>query len=185
MNAEGRLLGRLDPGLDAEGEAQAAAVADRLAATLRPGARRVVSSPLARTRQTADLIAAALDATEVELDDRWIELDYGEFDGVPLADIPIETWAQWRRDPDFCPPGGECLADLGRRVRAACADLVPAASDGDVVVVSHVSPIKAAVAWALDVGDQVTWRLYLAPGSITTIGVSDRGAGLHGYNLIP
>ena len=194
VNAEGRLLGRLDPGLDPAGETQAAAVAASLATTLRPGSRsgpvRVVSSPLLRTRATAeliatDLIAAGLGALEVELDDRWLELDYGEFDGVPLADIPLETWTTWRRDPDFCPPGGECLSALGLRVRAACDDLVPSASDGDVVVVSHVSPIKAAVAWALDVGDLVAWRLYLAPGSITTIGVSDRGAGLHGYNLVP
>ena len=51
-----------------------------------------------------------------------------------------------------------------------------------MVVVSHVSPIKAAVAWALGAGDEVVWRLYLATASITRIGWGDDGPVLHGYN---
>lgn len=196
MNAEGRLLGRLDPPLDPVGEAQAAAAADAVAAMVGDrGDRsvRIVTSPLARTRATAEAIAGGLrgGAEALEIDDRWIELDYGEFDGVPLAEVPAETWGRWRGDIDFCPPGGESLAALGRRVRAACEELAAttATADGgdagDVVVVSHVSPIKAAVAWALGVGDEVTWRLYLAPGSITRIAVTERGPSLHAYNVVP
>lgn len=186
LNAEGRLLGRLDPELDPTGVEQATAAAAWLAGTLRPGARvRVMASPLARARGTARVVADALGVADVELDDRWIELDYGELDGVPLAEVPDETWARWRRDPDFCPPGGECLSALGRRVRAACTDLAAAAPDDEVVVVSHVSPIKAAVAWALDVGDLVAWRLYLAPGSVTRIGWSGRGPSLQEFNRVP
>jgi broad specificity phosphatase PhoE len=48
-------------------------------------------------------------------------------------------------------------------------------ADGDVVVVSHVSPIKAAAAWALGVGDEVAWRMYVAQASITRIGVGGPG----------
>lgn len=185
MNAEGRLLGRLDPPLDVVGEAQAAAAGDAVAAMLRDSASvRVVSSPLARTRATAAVVAAAL-GVEVEVDEGWIEIDYGGFDGLKLDEVPAETWAAWRRDLDFRPPDGESIADLGRRVRATCDALVPAASDGDVVVVSHVSPIKAAVAWALAAGDEIAWRLYLAPGSITRIGVSNRGVTLQEYNRVP
>ncbi len=51
-----------------------------------------------------------------------------------------------------------------------------------MVVVSHVSPIKAAVAWALGAGDQVVWRLYLATASITRIGWGRDGPVLHRYN---
>jgi broad specificity phosphatase PhoE len=174
-NAKGLLLGRLDPPLDAEGRRQAAAVA----ATLE-GADRIVSSPLGRTRETAALISAST-GTPVEVDERWIELDYGDFDGVPLADIPPDTWATWRADASFCPPGGESLVDLGGRVRAALEDLVADAVHGDVVVVSHVSPIKAAVVWALGVGDEVNWRMFLAPASITRIAVQ-RGPVLQTFN---
>jgi broad specificity phosphatase PhoE len=171
-NRSGLLLGRLDVGLDPVGEAQAAAVA----AAVGP-ADRIVCSPLERTRRTAAAWGAA-----VEVDERWIELDYGELDGTPTRDVPAERWAAWRADLDWAPPGGESLRRLGERVRAACDDLTAEAVERDVVVVSHVSPIKAAAAWAMGVGDEVAWRLFLAPASITRIAVTARGPSLHGFN---
>ncbi|MCU1485535.1 MAG: phosphoglycerate mutase family protein [Actinomycetia bacterium] len=162
-NASGLLLGRADPELDELGRRQAAAIAAVL-----PPIDRVVASPLRRAQETA----AAL-GRPVETDDRWIELDYGDWDGRPIGDVPAEAWAAWRADIDFCPPGGECLSDLGRRVRSACDDLLEEATHGNVVVVTHVSPVKASVAWALGVGDEVTWRLYVAPASISRVEVRE------------
>jgi broad specificity phosphatase PhoE len=179
VNAAGQLLGRADPPLDAEGLAQAAALAD--VASAWPGPLRVISSPLQRCRQTAAAIAEAA-GVAVEVDERWVELDYGAFEGRPLADIPAETWAAWRSDLGFRPPGGESLRELGVRVRAACDDLTVAAAEEDVVVVTHVSPVKAAVAWALGVDDRVTWRLYVAPASLTRISVAGGRITLHGFN---
>ena len=100
-NAQGLLLGRLDVDLDDVGRAQAVALAAAL-----PDPDLVVTSPLARTRQTA---AAFGGDVELEVDERWIEMDYGDFDGRPVADVPNETWARWRADVDFAPPGGESL----------------------------------------------------------------------------
>lgn len=175
-NAAGRLLGRLDPPLDETGERQAAA----LAAAVGP-VDRVVTSPLQRTRQTA-----AAFGVPVEVDDRWIELDYGELDGVPLGEVPAGTWERWRADVDFAPPGGESLRQLGDRVRGALDALV--AQDrpgtGTTVVVTHVSPVKAAVTWALAADDRTTWRLWVAPASITRIQLGPRGGVLHGFNDI-
>ena len=174
-NAQGLLLGRrLDPDLDATGRQQAAALAQHLGQV-----DRVVTSPLLRTRSTA----AAL-GTEPEVDERWAELDYGELDGVPMRDVPVDTWRRWRSDITFAPPGGESIADLGLRVRDACESLADEAREHDVVVVSHVSPIKAAVAWALGVTDETTWRMYVAPASVTTIAITDRGPTLHGFNAV-
>jgi broad specificity phosphatase PhoE len=103
-----------------------------------------------------------------------VELDYGEFDGQPLGSVPAEVWKRWRSDPHYRPPKGETLAEAGLRVRSACEGLFDDstsadARSGDVVVVSHVSPIKAAVCWALGLGDEGAWRLYLATASITRI----------------
>jgi broad specificity phosphatase PhoE len=173
-NASGLLLGRrLDPGLDDLGRAQAAA---RGAAVV--GAARVVCSPLRRARETA----AAL-GLPIEVDDRWAEMDYGELDGTPIADVPAETWTRWRADVDHVPPGGESIAALGARVRAACDALVGEAAERDVVVVTHVSPLKAAVAWALGVPDDVAWRMFVAPASVTRIGLGERGPALHAFNV--
>jgi len=180
-NAGGLLLGRLDPLLDPAGEQQAAAAAARLATSVTSPVR-LVSSPLVRCRATAALVAGALGGVEVETDERWLELDYGELDGVALSEVPSATWSTWRADIAWAPPGGESLLDLGRRVRSACEELQAFAADHDVVVVTHVSPVKAAVAWALGVGDEITWRLYVAPGSLTRIAVRGELASLHAFN---
>jgi broad specificity phosphatase PhoE len=173
-NAARQLLGHLDAPLDSLGRAQAQA----LAAAVGP-VDRVVSSPLLRTRQTA----AGFDAP-VTIDDRLIELDYGTYDGMALADVPVELWSQWRADPHFELPGGESLVALRRRVETALDELVDVARTETVVVVSHVSPIKAAVTWALGVGDEVTWRLFVSPASITRIGLSERGPVLQSFNEV-
>jgi broad specificity phosphatase PhoE len=185
-NAGGLLLGRADPPLDAEGERQAAALGVACGSL---DVARIVTSPLARCRRTAEAIAAAASGSAsgpatvpVEVDERWIELDYGDLDGRPIRDVPAATWAAWRADVAWEPPGGESLAALGTRVRAACESLVEAARERHVVVVSHVSPIKAAVAWALGVDDDVAWRMWVAPASITRIGVAGGVPSLRAFN---
>jgi broad specificity phosphatase PhoE len=174
VNAAGLLLGRQDPPLDEVGVAQADAMARALGSV-----DHVVCSPLTRCRATAE----RLSATAVEVDERWIELDYGEYEGMPLADVPASTWKEWRSDIEFRPPGGETLAELGARVREACNALKTDSAEGEtIVVVSHVSPIKAAVAWALGVDDTVTWRLYVAPASVSRISTAGGRISLHGFN---
>lgn len=171
-NAGGLLLGRADPPLDDLGREQAAALASLVEAPA-----LVVSSPLQRCRETAAAFGGP-----VSVDERWIELDYGEWDQQPIASIGREDWAAWRADLDFRPPGGETLRELGARVRSACDELADAAADGDVVVVTHVSPLKAAIAWALRVGDELSWRLHVTPASVTRIGVRATGPVLLTFN---
>jgi broad specificity phosphatase PhoE len=171
-NAAGQLLGRRDVSLDPTGQEQARALAGAIGPV-----DRVVCSPLARTRETA-----AAFAVPVEIDERWVELDYGDWDGATSADLGAERWAAWRADLDFAPPGGESLRSLGTRVRQACDELAAAAARQDIVVVTHVSPIKAALGWALGAGDEISWRCFVAPASITRIAVSPLGSSLHAFN---
>ena len=167
-NAQRLLLGRKDIGLDPLGVQQAAASGTVLGRGDKPV--RIVASPLQRTRATAEAIAAGCGGdVEVVLDERWIEVDYGIYDGQPLADIPHEVWQHWLTDMSWVPPDGESLADLGARVREACNALAAEAAERDIVVVSHVSPIKAAVAWALGMGDQAAWRMFCDVASISRI----------------
>lgn len=179
-NARGLLLGRRDVPLDATGGAQARAVAAAALAAAEASGRRiaaVVSSPLRRARQTA-----AAFGLPVEVDDRFVELDYGELDGVAVADVPASTWAAWRRDPHFAPPGGETLASVAARVAAACEDWAEQAAGASVVVVTHVSPLKAAVAWALGVDEGSSWRTRVDPGSISRVVVGPGGPVLGSFN---
>lgn len=175
-NAAGLLLGRIDPPLDPLGRAQASALADAVGPV-----DRVISSPLARARETA-----AAFGRDVEIDERWIEVDYGTYDGMPLGEVPAEAWAAWRSDPDFAPPGGESLRALGVRVADALDDLAThgSAVDTTTVIVTHVSPIKAAVCWALGADELTSWRLWVAPASITRVGTTPRGGVVHTFNEI-
>jgi broad specificity phosphatase PhoE len=176
-NRSGLLLGRSDVALTDLGRAQAAALSATVHRTARVTA--VIASPLARARETADYFDLP-----VEIDERWIEIDYGALEGRPFADVPVSMWNAWRADPDFVPDGGESLAACGRRVERSCEDLRARASTSDVVVVTHVSPIKAGVAWALGVGSEVVWRMHCDLASITRIATSGRNPVLHSYNEV-
>jgi broad specificity phosphatase PhoE len=182
-NARGLLLGRTDAPLTEKGRAQAAAVC-RL---LHDPVNAVRSSPLSRARDTATLLGTGL---PVDIDERWIEVDYGTYEGQPLRDIPADVWREWRTDPGFRPPGGETLAEVDERITATCAELFAADGsgardpEGDVVVVSHVTPIKAAVAWALGADAGLSWRLHLLTASVTRIGWGNGVPVLHGFNEV-
>ena len=181
-NAQGLLLGRTDAELTETGRAQAASVPTLLE-------RPVVelrSSPLCRAVDTAELLGLDL---PVVIDERWIEVDYGEFECQPLGDIPADVWQKWQRDRDFCPADGESLTEVDVRIAAACEELFvedgsgARRRDGDVVIVSHVTPIKAAVAWALGTPD-LYWRLYLRTASVTRISWNRDAPILHGFNEV-
>ncbi len=173
-NRDGLLQGRADLELSELGREQVARLADRFESV---EVTAVVSSPLLRARRTAEAIAQRR-GLEVEIDDRLIELDYGEWDGRALRDVPLDAWATWRADPDFAPPGGESLVAVTRRVESFCRERL-AGDDGraSVVAVSHVSPIKAAVCWALGTDERASWRMQLGLATITTVGARPDGSG--------
>jgi broad specificity phosphatase PhoE len=181
-NARGLLLGRTDAALTELGRAQVVAAR----ALVRDPVADVRTSPLSRARDTAALLELA---PPVTVDERWVEVDYGEFECQPLGDIPAEVWQRWMADRHFRPEGGETLAEVDLRVGEACAELFATAGegarrrDGDVVVVSHVTPIKAAVAWALGTTD-LYWRLHLRTASVTRIGWNREAPILHGFNEV-
>jgi len=175
-NARGLLLGRADPALDEVGREQALRAAKALTDS---EATQVVTSPLRRCRGTAAVVGETLELP-VTVDERWIELDYGDLDQTPVSSLPPATWEAWMGDVGWTPPGGESIAALGARVREACDELL--AADGATIVVSHVSPVKAAVAWALGVGDEVAWRMFVAPASISVVATGQGRPSLHAFN---
>ena len=171
-NAQGLLQGRLDPPLDAIGRKQAQAIADMVG-----DVDEVISSSLVRAQETA-----AYFDRPVTIDDRWIELAYGEYEGVPAGEVPPDVWQSWRTNSEFTTRGGESFGALDARVRSACHDLADHLSGRDIVVVSHVSPIKAAVAWALGVTMEIMFHCHLSQASLCRIDVGRFGPLLHSFN---
>lgn len=179
FNASGRIQGRVDNPLDDLGRRQAAAVAEALSSEVRGGAL-VIHSPLVRAAETARAIAER-GGVATMVDPDWIELDYGDFDGLHQSQVDSRTWASWRADAGFCPPNGESLLDVEHRVRSAI-ERIRGLGVRSVIVVSHVSPIKAAVTLALGVEAGIAWRTRLDPASVCRIELSKGGAALVGFN---
>ncbi|HEY8081243.1 MAG TPA: histidine phosphatase family protein [Acidimicrobiales bacterium] len=182
-NRERRFVGRTDVPLDDVGRAQA-----RAAGALLGEVAELRTSPLVRATETAALLGTGRDAS---VDEAFIELDYGELEGTEVASVDHNWWRALREDPAAPMPGGESLVELQARVDAAadalfCDDGQGARQEGvDVVVVSHVGPIKAAVAWALGADPGTTHRLRLHNGSLTTIAWGIAGPVLVNYNVLP
>ena len=122
-NAHGLLLGRADAELTPLGLRQAAAARHLLQAPV----VELRTSPLLRARHTAEQLGLGLPVT---VDERWVEVDYGVFDGRPLGDVPAEVWRRWRDDPGFRPEDGESLAEVEVRVVEACNELFAEAGAG-------------------------------------------------------
>ena len=178
-NRSGLLQGHVDFDLTELGKRQAKAAADALRDR---DVHRLVSSPLRRAVQTAEIVAAIL-GLAVEIEPRLIEMDYGLWDERPLTDISEAVWSQWRIDPDFAPPGGESLRSVSQRTVAFATET--AASERSTIAVSHVSPIKAAVAWSLGCDEAVTWRMHLNVASISAVGMRGSSPYLASFNQTP
>lgn len=175
-NREGLILGRsADPELTDEGRRQAARLAHLLA---REEPVAVLTSPLVRARETAAAIAGAC-GLEVEVDERLVEIDWGTWEGRPVGGIaPAET-EKLKADAGTAPEG-ESLAALAARMGAFCTDAWD--RPGLVVAVTHVSPIKAAVALALGAPDDAAFRMFVALASVTRIARRSRGPILVSFN---
>ena len=182
-NAEGLLVGRSDPHLTDLGERQARALVPYLG-----GVEVVWVSPLVRARETAALALANFEPAVAE---SFIEVDYGDLDGQPVSAISPEAWHGFQRDHDLTFGGGESLASVDARVHAQLESLLSDpesllhSSRRHLAIVSHVSPIKSAVNWALGVAPSTTWRMRLENGSITTIGTRGSTPQLVRYNMVP
>jgi probable phosphoglycerate mutase len=155
-NPEQHLGQRIDVPLSAEGRAQAAALAERLAPV---SLARIISSPLRRARQTAEIVAARCrpDAEEpIQLDERLLEMHYGAWEGLTYEQID-ERWRaerrHWEADPARTPcPGGESGNDVAARVRSLLRDLLRSESPAaPILLVAHSTTNRILVSAALGI----------------------------------
>jgi broad specificity phosphatase PhoE/ribonuclease HI len=178
MSALRRYSGRGDVPLTELGRSQAAAAAKRLAATeglvvdgVDGGVVPIISSPLTRTKQTAQAVADALGG-RVETHPGLIETDFGEWEGLTFAEAAErdpELHSSWLGDSAVPPPGGESFDVVHRRVRKARDELIAEHGGRTLVLVSHVTPIKTLLRMGLDAGPQLLFRLHLDLASLSIV----------------
>ncbi|WP_169949592.1 bifunctional RNase H/acid phosphatase [Microbispora sp. H11081] len=170
LSVEKRFSGLGDPSLTPTGLAQAEAAALRL--SRQPyEVEVIVTSPLARARQTAEAVSART-GIAVLVEDDLRETDFGAWEGYTFAEIQ-QRWprelAAWLADPDVAPPGGESFAVTARRVEQARDRIVKTHEGRSVVVVSHVTPIKMLVRFALGAPPEALYRMHLDLACLSAI----------------
>ena len=180
-------LGGSNPGLSDEGRDQIRSTADWLA-PLAHDIEVVVSSPVRRTLESAEIIGARL-GKETRVEDGLAEMEFGTWDGLTFAELrerrPDEL-AAWLGSLDERPGGGESFRTVQRRVLASLDRLLEEYPGRTIVLVSHVTPIKVLVARALGAPLQSVYRMEMAPASVSVLSYFDDGnAAMRMFNARP
>lgn len=146
-NGAGRLQGRQDIALSPAGRAQIAELVPAIAAH---APRRVITSSLRRTRESAEALGLSVSRQDPRLD----EAHLGSWEGqqsARLQELDPEAYRAWRGG-ELRPPGGESFGELTERVVAAVAEAareVAAGGHGSVLVLTHGGPIRALLRHAI------------------------------------
>jgi broad specificity phosphatase PhoE len=177
------LGGRGDHGLSDEGRAEAKRVAERLAA------RRiaaVISSPVRRARETAELIAAH-QALELQIDPAFSEIDFAAWSGKRFEELRDEpAWRTWNTLRGTARiPGGETMLAVQARAIAGLLHFASLYPSAELALVSHADVIKAMLAHVLGAPLDLMRRIEIGPGSISQLALYPDDAKVLAVNLPP
>jgi len=165
----GKVLPGRTPGLhlSEHGQSQAEQVAERLAEL---PVTAVYSSPMERTRQTAEPTAERFGLPVVE-EPGLIEGDFGDWTGAKLTDLmKLPAWCKVQRRPDtFRFPNGESFKEILDRMTTTITTLRDQHPGGVVACFSHADPIRVAVADALGTPLRKFQRISIGPCSVSAL----------------
>ncbi|MBC7263865.1 MAG: histidine phosphatase family protein [Chloroflexi bacterium] len=158
-NREERFRGQEDIPLNETGRQQARRVAYRLK---NDPITAIYASPLRRSIQTAEIIAASRDL-DVQIDDAFLDIHYGTWAGLSPAEVAArdaEMYRLWLTAPHLAhPPKGECLEDVRARVLRGIERIVLRYPRATVVVVGHQVVNKVLLCAVLGLDGSAFWRI--------------------------
>jgi probable phosphoglycerate mutase len=164
LSVDRRYSGRGDVPLTDLGHRQAQAAAKRLAGMVgSAGETLIFTSPLQRAAQTAQAVADAVGARP-RTHEGLVETDFGAWEGLTFLEASEryrDLHRRWLSDSTVEPPGGESLDTVYRRVTGVRDEFVRRYAGQEIVVVSHVTPIKALLRMGLDSGPSIFYHLHL------------------------
>ncbi len=159
--------GATDVPLSDEGRAQMRAAARGLEAH-----DEIAASPLSRCRVFAEELGARRGRAVTVLDDMR-EMDFGDWENRPFADIEREDGARlhrfWRSPVGVRPPNGECFDDFAARVIACWEGWIAGASGGRRLLVTHGGVIRVIFAHLLDMPMAALWRLHVPHAGVSRV----------------
>ncbi|MGE3073115.1 MAG: histidine phosphatase family protein [Dehalococcoidia bacterium] len=168
-NTEGRFCGHSETDLTPKGEAQAQALGQRLAKVKLDA---IYTSDFSRAIRTASL-AAGQRALTPRADPDLRELHYGEWELEKGGDVARKWRTQYRlmrhEDPAWRPPGGESVAEVRARTRAAFDRIVAAHEGQKVLVVAHGTALNCLISTLLDMPESHVFRVEIANCGLTEV----------------
>jgi len=162
--------GPLNPALTTKGLMEADLVAQEIA-KIQPDT--LITSPLQRTRQTAEIISKAT-GLPVSVDAIWTECSFGVWDGMSIDEVREafpEEYAHWLASTSYAPPEGESYESAMARALQGLLGLVDEYPGKKVCVVTHNGIIKTALAAAMKVDSTAIFNIDVSPCSISTISI--------------
>jgi len=146
FNVAQRVIGRQPVPLNELGMRQARELSECLKGVELNG---VISSPVLRAKQTAEVILDGHPELELVLDEGFSEIDYGEWVNLTISEIVTrypDVWPNYHSDPKVVKiPGGESLIAARDRTLKSFVNLKKRHPEGRIAIVSHADVIKLAI----------------------------------------
>jgi broad specificity phosphatase PhoE len=183
-NRQGRVMGQNPVELSQNGCAQVEAAA-RFAQTLKPDL--IVTSPLVRARQSAEIISAGLGGVETVEDAEIAEVRYGRWEGMTYHELIEDAhYVEYRKSPiDYPTPGGETNPQVQARGINAIHRAVQSNSGRRILFVSHGDIIRTVLCHFIGLELKYFHRLRIDNASISGVQIAGSFAELKFLNLLP
>jgi broad specificity phosphatase PhoE len=183
-NRQGRVMGRNPVELNSHGRAQVAALLDFIRA-FRP--TLIVTSPLVRARQSAEIIADGLGGVPIREDRQIAEVQYGRWEGMTYEDLIVdEDYLRYREEPILSStPGGESIGEVQARGVEAVMRTLEDNPGQRVLFVSHGDIIRTILCHFLAMELRHFRRIRVDNAALSAVQVAGDFAEVKFLNLMP
>ena len=147
----------------------------------------IYSSPIQRAKHTAEIVGNH-NSIDVTIDDRLIELDMGKFTGMPYDEI-INSHGNvfmkfYNGELEIAHNGVETFTEVKKRILGIVNDVIEKHKDENIVLVTHMDPIKAMLSMIIDMSPTNLFELIIANASLNIFRESDQKFSLSGLNIM-
>jgi probable phosphoglycerate mutase len=147
----------------------------------------IYSSPIQRAKHTAE-IAGKHNSIDVTIDDRLIELDMGKFTGMPYDKIFNSHGNVFMKfyngELEIAHNGVETFSDVKKRILGIVDHIIEKHPDENVLLVTHMDPIKAMLSTVIDLSPTNLYELIITNASLTIFRENDKKFSLSGLNVM-
>ena len=147
----------------------------------------IYSSPIQRAKHTAEIVGKH-NSLDVTIDDRLIELDMGKFTGMPYDEIFNNHGNVFMKfyngELEIAHNGVETFSDVKKRVLGIVDHVIQNHPDENVVLVTHMDPIKAMLSTIVDLSATNLFELIIANASLNIFREKEQKFSISGLNVM-